>query len=170
MKHRPSERGFTLIELLVVVMVIGALSGIVISLVNSGGFRQKAEDTQRVADLKQIQTALELYFSDNRAYPAISGWLEITGSDLLSGALSPIYINKMPSDPKGSTGLAVPCGTPESPRYNYVSNATGASYILTATMALENSVTGNACADLNNWGVTGDCSGDLTRCYGVENP
>ena len=86
-KTRLNQRGFTLIELLVVVLVISALSGIVISLINSGGFRQKAEDTQRVSDLKQIQTALELYFSDNRLYPITSGWVEVTGVDAVSTTL-----------------------------------------------------------------------------------
>ena len=169
-KTRLNQRGFTLIELLVVVLVISALSGIVISLINSGGFRQKAEDTQRVSDLKQIQTALELYFSDNRLYPITSGWVEVTGVDAVSTTLSPTYINKMPADPKGIAGQSAACGSPEIPRYNYISSSNGASYILTATTALANSVVGHECADLNNWGSFGSCSGDLTHCYGVENP
>jgi len=164
-----NQKGFTLIELLVVVMVISALSGVVISLVNSGGFRDKAEDSQRVADLKQVQTALELYFSDNRTYP-VSGWTEITGSDSVSSTLSPSYINKMPVDPNGTTGHGTACGNIDAPRYNYISSGTGSSYILTATMALDTSAEGNTCAGLNNWDDFGGCSGDLTHCYGVENP
>ena len=78
-----NESGFTLIELLVVVVVISALSGIVVSMINSGGFRDKARDAERVANLKQIQTALELHFSDFRAYPnsGSGAWLRVTGDD-----------------------------------------------------------------------------------------
>ncbi len=65
------NRGFTLIELLVVISIIGLLSSIVLTSVNSA--RAKARDARRIADLKQIQLALELYYADNNAYPFISG-------------------------------------------------------------------------------------------------
>jgi prepilin-type N-terminal cleavage/methylation domain-containing protein len=164
------QQGFTLIELLVVVIVIAALSGIVISLVNSGGFRNKAKDTQRVSDLKQLQTALELYFADRRAYPVSAAWIEITGTDTMSNLLRPTYINKIPTDPNGTAGIANPCNTQTTPRYNYITNAAGTGYILTSVMAITSSTSGNLCTGLSNWGTVGSCAGSTTNCYGVQNP
>ncbi len=60
-------RGFTLIELLVVIAIIGLLSTVVISSLSTT--RDRARDTNRVQEMKQIQTALELYYSKHGAYP-----------------------------------------------------------------------------------------------------
>jgi prepilin-type N-terminal cleavage/methylation domain-containing protein len=62
------RKGFTLIELLVVIAIIGLLSTLAVVALNSA--RQKSRDAKRVADVKQVQTALELYFNDQDAYPA----------------------------------------------------------------------------------------------------
>ena len=62
------KKGFTLIELLVVIAIIGLLSTLAVVALNSS--RLKARDAKRVADVKQIQTALELYFNDQSAYPS----------------------------------------------------------------------------------------------------
>ncbi len=167
--NKQDQQGFTLIELLVVVVVISALSGIVISLVNSGGFRDKARDSQRIADLKQIQTALELYFSDFRRYPT-SNWTPINGSDPLSTALAPNYINRVPIDPENQDHQ-FPCNQPDRKRYNYRSN--GNYYLLTSIMAVSSSNDGNECSSLNSWGAFGRCGSSFATqdfCYGVENP
>ena len=64
---RKYQRGFTLIELLVVISIIGLLSSIVLTSVNSA--RKKARDARRIADVKQIQTALEFYYDKYGYYP-----------------------------------------------------------------------------------------------------
>ncbi len=62
-------RGFTLIELLVVISIIGLLS--TIATVSLGTARQRARDVRRVADIRQLRTALELYLSDENTYPVV---------------------------------------------------------------------------------------------------
>jgi general secretion pathway protein G len=64
---RKFNKGFTLIELLVVIAIIGLLSTLAVVALNSA--RQKSRDSKRVADIKQIQTALELYFAEQNGYP-----------------------------------------------------------------------------------------------------
>lgn len=68
---RPSQKGFTLIELLVVISIIGLLSSIVLTSVNSA--RAKARDARRIADFKQIQTALEFFYDSQGRYPQSPG-------------------------------------------------------------------------------------------------
>lgn len=61
--------GLTLVELLVVVAVLGVLSGLVIAILNPAHFRNQAQDSRRISDLGNIQTALELSFADDSQYP-----------------------------------------------------------------------------------------------------
>ena len=78
-KNNKKNNGFTLIELLVVIAIIGLLSTMSIYAVNIA--RIKSRDTRRMADLKQIRTALNLYFDEYQRYPtyldsdaADAGW------------------------------------------------------------------------------------------------
>ena len=86
--------GFTLIELLVVIAIIGMLSSVVLASLNSA--RAKARDAKRIADLKELQKALEFYFDDNRQYPPHDSGAEVTSSltELVSD-----YIPELPTDP-----------------------------------------------------------------------
>ena len=65
------KAGFTLIELLVVIAIIGILSSIVLASLNSA--RAKARDVRRIADLRQISLALELFYDQQGRYPVNSG-------------------------------------------------------------------------------------------------
>lgn len=72
-----SEKGFTLIELLIVVAIVGALSSLVVASLSSA--RSKSQDASRIAQIRQIQTQLDLYFDTNGRYPDpsqnnCSGW------------------------------------------------------------------------------------------------
>jgi len=64
---RNTKGGFTLIELLVVISIIGLLSSIVLTSVNSA--RKKARDARRLADMHTMQTALEFYYDQFNQYP-----------------------------------------------------------------------------------------------------
>ncbi|MFA6981674.1 MAG: prepilin-type N-terminal cleavage/methylation domain-containing protein [Patescibacteria group bacterium] len=140
------QKGFTLIELLLVVGIIGILSGILVSVINPSVMRQKARDTQRISDLKKIQTSLELFFSDNISYPLTAN---------LQTALEAGYIDDLPVAPSPGT-------------YFYASN--GSRYLLVA--ALEQPANSNSickCSDIP--GMTLVCDSTYTtNCYGLTNP
>ena len=63
-------KGFTLIELLVVIAIVGLLSTLAVVALNNA--RQKSRDAKRVSDIKQLSTALELFFADNNGYPIVA--------------------------------------------------------------------------------------------------
>ncbi len=56
-----------MIELLVVIAIIGILAAVVLVSLNSA--RMKSRDARRLADVRQVMTALELYYNDNGGYP-----------------------------------------------------------------------------------------------------
>ena len=89
-----NKSAFTLVELLVVIAIIGIISTLaVVSLTNA---RKSARDAKRIADIKQIQTALELYYQDNGQYPST-----ITDSIATSGN---IYMQSFPTAPTPADG------------------------------------------------------------------
>lgn len=80
------QKGFTLIELLVVIAIIGILSTLAVVSLNNA--RLKSRDAKRVSDIKQVQTALELYFADKDSYPVVAAPVVLggTSAQALSGA------------------------------------------------------------------------------------
>jgi prepilin-type N-terminal cleavage/methylation domain-containing protein len=95
--------GFTLIELLVVIAIIGILASIVLASLNTA--RLKARDARRIADIRQIQLALELYADANsQSYPAS----DEQGVDSVTGfrAIATKFISSVPQDPVDGTDTA----------------------------------------------------------------
>ena len=68
---KSTSAGFTLIEILVVVAIISILSSIVI--IGLGSAQISARDARRRVDMRQIQTAVELFGSINGTYPNLLG-------------------------------------------------------------------------------------------------
>jgi len=94
------QKGFTLIELLVVIAIIGLLSTLAVVALNNA--RQKSRDARRVADIKQIQTAMELFFNDEQAYPdgSTAGETCGGGTALIGPTDTITYMNAIPIDPQ----------------------------------------------------------------------
>jgi len=84
------SKGFTLVELVVVIAIIGILSSIVLA--SMDGARQSARDAKRVADIKNIQVALALFYADNNRYPTNIYSASPVG-------LAPTYMSTVPKNP-----------------------------------------------------------------------
>jgi prepilin-type N-terminal cleavage/methylation domain-containing protein len=115
--------GFTLIELLVVITVIGLLSAMV--LVGLSGARSQGRDTRRVADLRNVQNALEVYFNSNNAYPSDTTWSSLETTLINAG----IGVSKLPTDPVNNATYF----------YGYGASTDGLDYVLSATLEHGNS-------------------------------
>ena len=61
------KNAFTLIELLVVISVLGVL--VAVLLPNLIGVRARARDSARKNDLRQLKSAIRIYYNDFQSYP-----------------------------------------------------------------------------------------------------
>lgn len=162
-----NKKGFTLIELLVVIAIIGLLSTLAVVSLNNA--RQKSRDAKRVADIKSIQTALELRYVDTENYPTVASTLLIgnDGSDgnaidssngaagdgfvTTCGSGETCYMGNVPEDPSGSsTGCTS-------------SSSATCAYAYTSTSSTGSACTsGTDCQGYQIWfyleGATGDLS------------
>ncbi|MEX0748908.1 MAG: prepilin-type N-terminal cleavage/methylation domain-containing protein [Candidatus Saccharimonadales bacterium] len=82
-----NQKGFTLIELLVVIVVIGILLALTIP--NLFSYQERARDTERKNDLRNVSQQLETYYNDNNSYPV----------DLATLATEE-YLDEVPVDPQ----------------------------------------------------------------------
>ncbi|HLD60558.1 MAG TPA: prepilin-type N-terminal cleavage/methylation domain-containing protein [Patescibacteria group bacterium] len=119
-----NKRGFTLIELLVVIAIIGLLS--TLAVVALGSARVKARDSKRLSDLRQIQTALELFYVDESNYPTGSGvtlgsgnYACLNNSGWAAAGCANPYMGQVAADPGNNA---------------YVYTAVSSSYTIAATL------------------------------------
>jgi len=93
------SKGFTLVELLIVISIIGVLTTLLMA--NFIGVRQRARDAQRKSDLRQIQSALELYRSDQGVYPQLVP--NCSNSIKSPDCSTSTYMQTVPGDAMGSS-------------------------------------------------------------------
>lgn len=117
------KKAFTIIELLVVIAIIGILA--TISILALSNARAKARDAKRAGDVKQVQTALELFFNDNGRYPTAEEWGSGQIFSTSTGATS-TYMQIIPSAPTPADG---DCNNTQNALY-YQQTEGGASYTL----------------------------------------
>jgi type II secretion system protein G len=152
--NRSVQKAFTLIEMLVVISIIGILATLVAANLNSA--RSRARDAQRKSDIKNLQTAMRLYYNDFGTYPGASGGGNILGCGSATPPTSlcswnsawsindgdTVYMSALPRDPLSPT---------QSYRYTFVNSD---DYTLSA--CLENKSDTNAVEELDlDWCPTG---------------
>jgi prepilin-type N-terminal cleavage/methylation domain-containing protein len=113
-----NNKGFTLMELLIVVAIIGLLASMI--LVGLSSFRTRGRDARRVADVKQVQNGLEIYYAKENKYPDVQssgvpgtesaavGWDEMSSKIFEAG----IGISQIPQDPLGDAYSYAYAGDP----------------------------------------------------------
>lgn len=117
------QKGFTLVEIVLVIALIGLTASLLVTLVDPVQQFRKANDSQRKADLRQLQAVFELYRADQaqgQYPPALPG----CGTPLTGGTTT--YLRKTPCDPKNTAPFIY--------RYTY----TAATNTYTLTACLEN--------------------------------
>lgn len=151
--------GFTLIELLVVIAIIGILSSVVLASLNSA--RKKGRDARRIADIKQLQLALELYYDANSQYPS---------STTAAALVDTGYIATLPADPQ--TGLPytyAALGSSACTSYHLGANLETIDH--TALDGDNDAAAGTACSGSpSDFGGDDDenCAGQTGACFDVK--
>jgi len=81
------KSGFTLIELLVVISIIGLLATLLMANLNAA--RSRARDAERKSDLRNIATALRLFYNDYGYYPNSNTAFSNSGLGYIQGCDHP---------------------------------------------------------------------------------
>ena len=105
MIKRSGQKGFILPGVEGLIMIGGLMVSVTLLSLNSA--RMKSRDAKRMADVRQLASALELYYYDKNSYP-----------NSLS-ELTPIYIGIIPTAPKPPDGTC----TLEQNEYSYKKTA-----------------------------------------------
>lgn len=116
--RKKKSNGFTLIELLVAMSIVSILAAAI-----WGNFFTsiiKGRDSRRKQDLESIAKALDLYYSDNRAYPTAF----VTPGNAFTHPVvtGVVYMQKVPGDPAANQ------------TYCYPTTAAGASFQIYAKL------------------------------------
>lgn len=133
---RNDNHGFTIVELLIIVITASLLIGIFFTTFTDLG--RKKRNSQRQADIKTIQHAIEDYYSQKEKYPSLEQINNLSWRSTNIRSLS----NDVMTDPSSKKPLLV--ATPTAKIYSYApttadggpcDNATQdcMKYVLTAT-------------------------------------
>ena len=111
MIRNTKKKGFTLVEIMIVVAIIGLLAAIAIP--NFVNARQKAMQNACIANLKQIQGAVQVWAIDNS---------QAADAQPTRAQLEPNYIKTWPSE--NGTAYAVPAVDEDPACPNVTANPT----------------------------------------------
>lgn len=145
---RNKNKGFTLIEMLVVIAVIGLLAALI--LVGLSSFRTRGRDTRRIADLKEVQNGLEVYYMKYGNYPNVNTWTDLETALVNAG----IGITSIPKDPTATY------------TYLYGVDASQQHYVIGATIEDEQGNQSLLANDLDGTIYNVDCN-DPVYCVGM---
>lgn len=132
------KKGFTLLEILVVVSIIALVGVFAAVAVNAA--RSKQRDATRIANIRQIQSALEDYFNETNRYPTgeflplgdagQSACLSVSGLRADCSAESAVFLRYVP--PTYADGLdgLVACGDPARDAFCYTQRQEGDDYVI----------------------------------------
>jgi len=132
--------GFSLVELLVVISIIGILSAVLYATFSEGSAQSR--DAERQADIRNVQSALELYRNKYGNYPAgcnaVGSWSGQAGTSYACSSgnqyivgLAPEFLPTLPVDTK-LNGL--------NSGYVYTTNAEGTVYKFMARGTVESEI------------------------------
>jgi len=141
------QKGFTLIELLVVIAIIGLLSTLAVVSLNSA--RSKARDGKRLSEMKNLQTALEMYYNDKSIYPTSTALgftlgdsthrtFSEAGFTAAAGSSGSVYAQTVNPDPMVSQN------------YTYYGDATGTMYFIRFNLENNNAELGGKSCTFSN--------------------
>lgn len=172
------QRGFTLVEMLIVITVILLITSV--GMFSYSEASKRSRDTDRQADLRTLQAAVELYKKQNGQYPAgcrgdnqWSGQIGTQyacadGSNQYIVGLAPTYIPALPNDKHLN-------GTDSG--YVYVTNQQKTVYKIEARKTVEAETVGNlhplASCEINNPNHIGENgredNGMCVNVYSINN-
>ncbi len=116
-----NTKGFTLIELLVVIAIIGLL--LTLAVIALGTQRAKTRDQRRIIDLRNIQTGLELHFTDFNKYPVVEKATTLGTAGALcldangfGNSCTSAFLDEIPADP-GSSSYIYTSPSPDGSSY-----------------------------------------------------
>jgi type II secretory pathway pseudopilin PulG len=122
----------------VVIAIIGLLSTLSIVALNQA--RARSRDARRLADIRQVQTALEMYYNDQNGYPATVA----NGTPIASSTT--VYMNAVPVPPTPADGATCTGTTIYTYAVQTLNGNTSGSYTLSYCLG---SATGGIAAGLN---------------------
>jgi uncharacterized protein (TIGR02145 family)/prepilin-type N-terminal cleavage/methylation domain-containing protein len=153
LRFRRLQPAFTLIELLVVIAIIGLLATLSVIALNNA--RAKSRDAKRLADAKQFQTAMELYFNAAGRYPSNaefqSGKIEYN-----TGNGTTTYMQVIPSAPTPADGT---CDDTAN-TYSYNAPADGSTYSISFCVAQASPDLGGGELTVWSGGISGGNGGN----------
>jgi len=118
-----TQKGLTTIEILIIIIIIGILSVVLISKMNT--LQGRARDVTRKGNIQQLTAGLTSYQLTNTSYPSWSGAV----SQSLN-LLAPLYLRSLPKDPSWTSVTTTNWSQSAIWDYLYISLESNKSYVL----------------------------------------